>query len=379
MIDIIIQIILSLFLISIMALISYSIYNKEYYNSVTSFNNNKKQTNIFTGIFDFSSERDLDIETYDTNLYSYLDINPSVNQNGGAEYSYNFWLFFDLKDGAISNDSNFNIIEATNSEWSDHNKYKYIILFYKGEKTISQAYSSNNLECENNANVQKIDKGQRILIKNPLVKIRNDAKEIIIEYNNINYPETYNNSAVSLNCSDIKVLKELRNNNKFGIKNINTDILKQRFNMITIVFQENPKSEEIFNNTNANCRIYFNGELYEDRLANTNNIESDTIDSFKSRVMKSNYSKLHINPTKANPSGNAMNPSISKLTLEDKITTISPLQLADLTYYNYALTNKEIIQLYKNGFSKNTAIYKKNDFNNYIKGDNNVKNAVEPI
>lgn len=375
MIDIIIQIILSVFLISIMALISYSIYNKEYSKSIINYNNNKKITNVFTGIFDFSTEKDLDIETYDTNLYSYLDINPSVNQNGGAEYSYNFWLFFDLNNNVITSDNTFNNVD---DDWG--NNYKYIILFYKGEKTISQSFSSNGLECENHINIQKIDKGQRILIKNPLVKIRNDAKEIIIEYNNINYPETYNSSASRLNCSDVKVLKELRNNNKFGIKNIDTSTLKQRFNMITIVFQENPKSEEIFNNTNANCRVYFNGELYEDRLANTNNIENDTIDSFKSRVMKSNYSKLHINPMTAGiSSSNKMNPIITKFTLEDKITTISPLQLADLTYYNYALTNKEIIQLYKNGFSKKIATYKKNEFSNYIKGDNNIKNAVEPI
>jgi len=372
MIDIIIQIILSVFLILIMAFISYNIYDKEYTSNITIFNKNKKATPIFNGIFDFSKDKDLDIETYDKNIYSYLDINPSINQNGGAEYSYNFWLFFDLNSGVISSDNQFNTVETTYSNiWgSDANKYKYIILFYKGEKTLSPSFTSNGYECETKEDVALIDKNQRILIKNPLIKLRNDGKEIIVEYNNINYPETYNNNATPLNCADTVVKKEFRNSNKFGIKNINTDLFKQKFNMITVVFQENPKNEDLFNSTNANCRVYFNGELFEDRLANTTNLESATIDSFKSRVMKSNYSKLHINPTRDATKINKMNPDINEITLEDTITKVSPLQMADLTYYNYALTNKEILQLYKNGFKKSPANYKKNEFNLYNKGKN---------
>ena len=93
MLNTIIQIILSIFLISIMAFISYSVYNREFINSITLSTSNKKITKIFTGIFDYTVIKDIDIETYNKSDFSYLDINPSINQNGGAEYSYNFWLF----------------------------------------------------------------------------------------------------------------------------------------------------------------------------------------------------------------------------------------------------------------------------------------------
>ena len=77
-----------------MAFIGYSVYNREFIDGISLSNTNKKITKIFTGIFDYTDIKDIEIETYNKTDYSYLDINPSINQNGGAEYSYNFWLFF---------------------------------------------------------------------------------------------------------------------------------------------------------------------------------------------------------------------------------------------------------------------------------------------
>ena len=88
--------------------------------------------------------------------------------------------------------------------------------------------------------------------------------------------------------------------------------------------------------------------------------------------MRSNLSKLHINPKK-------INGSIPKQTLDDKITEISPLQMADLTYYNYALTTSEIKRLYKNGFNKYNATIKKKISKSYEKGYNNASYTVEAI
>ena len=61
MLNTIIQIILSIFLISIMAFIGYSIYNREFINSISISNTNKKITKIFSGIFDYSDNSNIDI------------------------------------------------------------------------------------------------------------------------------------------------------------------------------------------------------------------------------------------------------------------------------------------------------------------------------
>jgi hypothetical protein len=100
-----------------MAFIGYSVYNREFINSIAISTTNKKITKIFTGILDYSRDSDIDIETYDKSDFTYLDINPSINQTGGAEYSYNFWLFF-----ALDNTTN-RIIKL------DTDLYKNIVLF----------------------------------------------------------------------------------------------------------------------------------------------------------------------------------------------------------------------------------------------------------
>ena len=356
MINSIIQIILSVFLIAIMAFVSYSIYNNELIKNITINTSTKKATKIFSGILDYTQERDIDIETYDKVDPSYLDINPSINQNGGAEYSYNFWLFFDVN-------STETIANANVDETNYDKKYRYINLFYKGEPNYIPI-NTNQYECETLA--QK----EGIFIKNPLVKIRNDAKEIIVEYNNINFPETYNTSAVQLDCTANSPDMNNRNKNKLGIKDINSKY-KQQFNMVTIVFQEQPKTEYIFNKNNANCKVYFNGVLIEDRLAHTKAIENASeYTQIKSRVMKSNLSKLHINPSSGKIIGTNdnragfINNDLLKIETNAADTNnkikISPLQMADLTYFNYALTVKEIKVLYDKGFNKNIVTFASN-------------------
>lgn len=346
MINTVIQIILSVFLIAIMAFISYSIYNNEIIRSVKLNTTTKLKTEIFTGILDYTQEKNIMVETYDASSSNFLDINPSTNQNGGAEYSYNFWLFFDVNpvSNVITTDCDSNI--------SAYKEYAYIVLFYKGE-TNTLPLLTNNYQCDYTDRTMKkyqyyLD--ENINVKNPLVKIRNDAKEIIVEYNNINFPESYNSSAKKISCkinaNDIKT----RNLNKFGIKEMDTNKLRQTFNMITIVFQEQPNNELIFNVESANCRIYFNGVLIENRIAHSASIEKkDDFTSIKSRVMKSNLSKLLINPTNVTPGINSISPITTTDTNQNNVK-ISPLQVADLSYFNYALSQREITQLYNKGY-----------------------------
>jgi len=346
MINTVIQIILSVFLIAIMAFISYSIYNNEIIRSVKLNTTTKLKTEIFTGILDYTQEKNIMAETYDASSKNFLDINPSTNQNGGAEYSYNFWLFFDVD--AISN------VITTNcdAKISAYKEYAYIVLFYKGE-TNTLPLLTNNYQCDYTDPTMKqyqylLD--ENINVKNPLVKIRNDAKEIIVEYNNINFPESYNSTAKKISCkinaNDIKT----RNLNKFGIKEMDTNKLRQTFNMITIVFQEQPNNELIFNVESANCRIYFNGVLIENRIAHSASIEKkDDFTSIKSRVMKSNLSKLLINPINVTPGITSISP-ITTLNSNQTNVNISPLQVADLSYFNYALSQREITNLYNKGY-----------------------------
>jgi len=352
-----------------MAFISYTVYNKEYINSIDLSTSNRKITKIFSGIIDYSNDSNIEFETFNKTDYTYININPSINQNGGAEYSYNFWLYFDVDvssglivPSGINNPSKGS--DETISKIRDDankNNYKYIILFYKGEN--KQLPLKNNSQHKYDCKHKSIDFDDQIIIKNPLVKIRNDGKQIIVDYNNINNPESYNTDSKNLLCNDANFLEE-RNNNKFGIKEIDVNNYKRKFNMITIVFKEQSETEQLFYKKNASCKIYLNKKLITDRLATVENIENDQIDKFNSRVMKSNFSKLHINPiTNTNITGYVNH------TLQDTITETPSLQVADLTYFNYALTQVEIDRLFHMGFNKYPAISKKIIAKNFYKGD----------
>jgi hypothetical protein len=387
MINTIIQIILSLFLISIMAFIGYSIYNHEYLDNINMslISTNKKKTIVFSGRLNYNNNTDINIETYDKNLYGYKDINASINQNGGAEYSYNFWLYFDPEDTSkLLTTTNFGGTKLENvdpnaldnyTQAADKNnmaKYlQYIILFYKGENPSPFKINTRDLECD----VNNYD--PRILIKAPLIKIRNDCKEIIIENNNINFPETYNyhkNLFATCNTDDDI---QTRYKNKFGIKNINVEKYKNKFNMITVVMQEQPKKEDIFNSAKSNCRTYFNGNLIDDTLTSTDTytLKNMANTDFESSVIKNNLSKLRIFPQ---TNIYKTPPVISDKTLPDKITKSPKLQMADLTYYNYAITQTEITKLYNDGFNNFDAnIVKKQNETKYIKGDYN--SQIAPV
>jgi len=363
MLNIIIQVILGLFLILIMAFIAYSIYDREYINSLSVFNTNKRETKIFTGIYPYTKDG-IRVETFNRSDPYYFDLNPSVNQNGGAEYTYNFWLYFNIKNDKIVENDHTDAKTAINTD-------KYIVLFYKGVKQLIP-YKQFGYSCDTASSSSSDGSKSYILVKNPLVKINNSGKEIIIEYNNINTPDTFNSSAVKLTCDPAKIYES--NKNKLGIKNIDTQMFNKMYNMITIVLQESPLNEEALFTNRTNCKVYFNGSLISDRSTYNNDITTnDEITTFvdkKSTVMKKNMGNLYINP--AANLGDATTDYINKIwEIEetDEITKDSPLKMANLSYFNYALNVDEIYKLYNKGFSKELADI-------IVKHDNTVKNNV---
>ena len=90
--------------------------------------------------------------------------------------------------------------------------------------------------------------------------------------------------------------------------------------------------------------------------------------------MKSNFSKLHINPLTSTHI-----PDFTELTMADSITKTPPLQMADLTYFNYALNEAEINRLYDNGFNKYPAIVKKRKETILSKGDYIKNSSIKQI
>jgi hypothetical protein len=91
-----IQVIISLIILLLMGYVGYNIYLIELQNMFRNESDIRKEVLILNGTYDFSNS-EAKYNTIDKTQLNFKDIKPSINQNGGAEYSYNYWLFIRFK------------------------------------------------------------------------------------------------------------------------------------------------------------------------------------------------------------------------------------------------------------------------------------------
>lgn len=328
MLYVLVQIIFAIILIVLMGVLAYGIYNKNAQEMLLDMINPssiKKSTKIIDGAYEYIGNTSTKFNTTDKTKGTYVDLSPSINQKGGAVYTYNFWLYF------------------PNAAATGVDKDKTLVLFNKGSNTLVKYTSS--LRCNT------IDNW--FLVKNPLVRLDfNDSKHIdaiVVEFNSIETPDVFHEGANTgdKNCSGDMVTKDA---NLIGIKDLatRTDLLEQ-WNMITIVVSETSPDDNVFVSSNqALVKLYLNGYAYLNKDGQLEN---------KSTAMKTNNSDLHLGF-----SGNTTVPTIYTVANESTKVAIS-----DLTYFNYVLEDKEIIDLFKKGCNKATALIpNENEFENAI-------------
>jgi hypothetical protein len=332
----IIQIIFAIILLIIMAIISYSFFNKDIQsilNKLTNPKQIKKKEKIIDGTFSFEGKM-AKFNTTNKTKNNYKEISPSLNQKSGIEYSYNFWIFM-----------NKNNTPDSNTEYS-------VPLFIKGsEKPIKYKskwncndVNENNGVFEFNVKTDRREEDRKgFLVKNPLVKVnfKNDRIDaIVFEFNSISSPDIVHEDPEIRDCSAIT--KDQIDKNLFGIYNLNKkeelykdnsdDSVPGKWSMITLVIKETDINNNILFRNKAKIKLYLNGHEYFER--------SSDISNEISTAFRNNISNFYINPLQYT------NPSNGKR----KIT------IADLTYFNYALSDNEIINLYNTDINLNQAL-----------------------
>lgn len=296
MLNDIIQFVIALVIIALLGLISYSIYNAEtrrFAYSLTESVSVKNEVPVFQGVV--GSNTAFSYETQNKKIGSYRDLSPSINQAGGAEYTYNFWVYI-----------------PESGDGSD----KTLPLFLRGSNIKTRYTTAHNCDAVG-------DEGW-YLVKNPLVKVvmkSGKVHGIVTEYNSITAPDAFHANPEPTNCSE-----DTRYDNMLGIHGLGdrTDI-QGKWNMITLVVQEtNPSSDILFRNK-ANVKMYLNGYQYLDKHAEIS-YNGDSM----STAMKHNKGRLYVFPE----------------------PTSSKIQMADLTYYNYAIEKDKVLSLFNGGFTE---------------------------
>ena len=349
------QVIIALIILLLMGYVAYNIYLIELHHMFKGNNDIRKETEIFNGIIDFKEVRELKYNTKNRAHENYRDISPSINQQGGAEYTYNFWLYVDqARIRQLKND-----------------RQKDILLFLKGEKTV---YFNNdyNYNCMYKSADDSSVKHPVLLTKNPLVRLSYDGKNLAVDYNNILSPDSYQNNSKYNRCDSVDNNKLWwdRNKNMIGVYDIE---FSSKWFMVTIVMKEVADNNNILTKNRAICRIYINGLLiFENKLETIYGSKQDIY----SATFKNNNSPLYINPvfdmkygTTSNgvrkESGEATTiiernlPYLDMNTVKldnDKYQEIDNpndisgiIKMGDLKYYNYALEADAINQLFRTG------------------------------
>lgn len=134
------------------------------------------------------------------------------------------------------------------------------------------------------------------------------------------------------------------------------------WNMITIVLQESPSNEEKLFSNRTNCKIYFNSTLISDRSTFNNDVLNINNETGISTAMKNNIGNLYINPKQniidayknGHPADNNHDliSDIKTITEDDGIKKDSPIKMANMSYFNYALNDNQILELFNKGFDK---------------------------
>ena len=327
------QIIISLIILLLMGYVAYNIYLIELRHMFKGNNDIRKETEIFTGILDYISG-ELKFNTINKLHPHYIEMSPSINQQGGAEYSYNFWLYVDQNK----------LTKLKENSTAPPNR-KDIVLFYKGEKTFYTHKNNYNCQYKNGTNYINL------ITKNPLVRINHDGTSMAIDYNNILSPDSYQNNSIYKPCEfqSPNLDWHEKNKNMLGIYDIT---FNNKWFMVTIVIKEVADNNNILTKNRALCRLYINGMLIFE-----NKVETMYNDNVHSATIKHNKSPFYINPEFSNDYLGNNNPyfNIKKGIYEngsDEREKVNILRVADLKYFNYAIDQDKITSIYRDGFRK---------------------------
>ena len=339
MIYVLVQIIIAIILIVLMGIVAYGIYNKnvqEILFDMLNTTNIRKKTKILDGYYTYKANTSETFNTIDNTKGSYIDLRPSINEKGGAVYSYNFWLY--IPEDTVPSD-------------------KTLVLFNKGLDRLYKFKSEDSLNCRT---------ANWFITKNPLVRLNtngnNKISSIIVEFNSIESPDVLH---INANSSDIECqgTMDQKDANLLGIKNLDErNDLKDKWNMITIVVSETSPDDNVFVESNqAIVKLYLNGYNYLDK-------KGELIK--KSTAIKSNNAPFHIG-TKVTHAENS-----------DIINTSNHnISISDLTYFNYELEDEEIISLFKGGCNKSVALIPGNNTDalaDATEASQEVKSAKDP-
>ena len=267
--------------------------DKEINSKTKAYSQSRKIVPILSGECSFQ-RAGKSIGTVYKTMSNFIDIAPSIGQKGGVEFSYTFWI--NMRANNIGNSFSYPLRDEGT------------VIFCKGiypfNNTNSDAVSYKSAFIENATLPEKST--PEVLVKCPMVRFT---------------PPQEGSSASPLPCLQIE-FNTFKNPHNVIIlddtilSNIVSGDINPKWHLVSVVFKDHIVEREGSSEAvGLQVDVYFN-----DVLAKTHIVYNDGV--------KLNDGNLYINPSRTS----------------DKDSTYS-----SLTYYNYALTETEVSNIFNKG------------------------------
>lgn len=324
-----IQVLLAIGVVIVLFVIAFFVFNMELLKALQNASKKTKDVEIFSGIIDFATTRDISYNTRNTAHPAFRDVAPSYNQQSGAEFTYNFWLYSDLDD--VFGEVNRSTLQNTDSGISSDD----LVLVLKGNKDV---YTYRNV-CNKNKN--------DVLVKCPLIKLQRGGDVLTVEFNTFASPDGVREQAMNT-CNNASTDWKYMNAHKLAVSGLrfgpNSSNYAKKWYMVTVVIQDTNPSDPLPMRNKCRCRIFINGTVELDRYVDG---ALGSYESHNPSVLRINQSNLHVAPVISNG-------DVRTFTVDGDQKT-RKLMMADLTYYNYAVDPAAIVAKFKGGFNKSFA------------------------
>lgn len=327
------QVLFAICLVIVLFVIGFAIYNYEFLKSLKTTGVVKEKTEIFRGIKDFSTTKNEVYTTIDKSAPSYRNIGPSINQKGGVEFTYTFWLFNNT--GSIYTDPlSTNTKKTPDEGFTEDNVKNQTILFLKGSDDLTT--------YKNICGEDKKD----YYIKCPLVKLEQNGSHLTVEFNTI--PSKQGDPVEGVRqgsrnvCTDNTTNWKQANAHKLTLGNINRSEFANKWILVSLVLQDTYPTDPLPYRNKVRCRMYVNNLLELDTYVDGSIVPS-----------RGEYSTIKVNQ------GNLfVAPQVALATNSSKLPSATQgkrLMMADLTYYNYAVDQATVDSIFAAGPSSKNA------------------------
>jgi|APGre2960657404_1045060.scaffolds.fasta_scaffold00052_22 hypothetical protein len=330
-----VQVVVAMLLVIGFFLLAFFIYNKDAIEAATVKRSVKVKTYIFRGI------KDLDIannETYDTSDRThptFREMPNSINQHGGAEFSYSFWMYKAEKTTTVP------VLEAVVNDKLVNDD---LLLLVRGSNRLQNFKNVCNKEPQSSANV---------MVKCPLIKFQGQRWEyLVVELNTSQNPDGVREQAVN-KCNVTRSAGwGSVNAHKLALGGFDDANFIEKWFNVAVVISDTEPTDNLPVRNKVRVRIYVNGVLEMDRYVDNRLGE---VTSENPSVLLQNHGPLHVAPTPVSFTRSGINVTQVTRANPKPTGTNPPLFMANLVYMSYAASPEEIKNLYKDGFDKNIA------------------------